>query len=147
MDIVKLALETATKAHKGQVDKAGKDYITHPIAVAEKVDTDAEKAVAYLHDVVEETDITLDNLKEMGFPDEIVAAVDCLTKRDGVPLSDYLLRVKGNALARTVKLADLAHNSDISRIPHPTEKDFRRVERYHREAAYLRSDSPERFEE
>ena len=141
MDIAELAYETAVNAHKGQVDKAGIDYIQHPVAVAEKVETPVEKAVAYLHDVVEDTDVTLDDLRQKGFPEEVVTAVDCLTKRDGEPLPDYLLRVKGNALARTVKLADLAHNSDIRRIPHPKEKDFRRVERYHREAEYLRDDA------
>ncbi len=146
-DLVALALEVARKAHAGQKDKSGADYILHPIAVAAKVDTPEEKMAAYLHDVVEDTDVTLEDLKALGFPAEVVEAVDCLTKRDGLPLADYLYRVKTNPLARRVKLADLSHNSDISRIPDPKEKDFRRVERYHRETAYLLSDTEERYEE
>lgn len=146
-NMVDLALQTAKKAHAGQVDKAGRDYIEHPIAVAEKVNTPEEKMAAYLHDVVEDTDVTLEDLRSLGFPESVIEAVDCLTKREGVSLADYLYRVKHNEIARVVKLADLAHNSDINRIPEPKEKDYKRVERYHREAEYLRSDFEDYFEE
>lgn len=146
-NMVILALQTAMKAHGGQVDKAGRDYIEHPIAVAARVNSPEEKMAAYLHDVVEDTDVTLEDLRSMGFPECVIEAVDCLTKREGVSLADYLYRVKRNEIARVVKLADLDHNSDISRIPEPKEKDYRRVERYHRESAYLMSETAEHFEE
>lgn len=129
----------AKSAHKGQLDKGGQDYINHPLAVASFVTTEDEKIVALLHDVVEDTPITLQNLHEQGFSDYIVKAVDCLTKRDGEPLEAYLERVKSNTLAITVKIADLTHNSDLSRIPQPTEKDYKRAERYQKEIAFLKS--------
>ena len=138
-DMVKLALEIATRAHEGQVDKAGIAYIHHPIAVAAEVHSPEEKMTAYLHDVVEDTSVTLEDLREAGFSGEVLNAVNCLTHREGEPREEYLKRVKGNPLATTVKLADLKHNSDISRIPAPTEKDYQRREKYLREMEYLRS--------
>ena len=131
------AYELAAKAHAGQVDKAGTDYIHHPLTVASFVASDDEKTVALLHDVVEDTSVTLQNLSEAGFSDAVVHAVDCVTKREGEALQDDLQRVKSDQLATVVKLADLRHNSDLSRIPHPTEKDFARVERYKAEIAFL----------
>lgn len=133
------ALELATAAHRGQVDKAGRDYINHPITVAESLNTEEEQTVALLHDVVEDTDITLDDLRGRGFSDSIVAAVDCLTHRSGEPRDTYLRRIAENPLAVTVKLADLTHNSDLSRLANPTEKDLARAARYKREMEYLRS--------
>lgn len=144
-DVLK-AYNLAKSAHEGQVDKGGKPYIEHPVAVASLVFTDEEKIVALLHDVVEDTPITLNDLREQGFTAEVVTAVDCLTKRQDEILGDYLNRVKSNALATTVKIADLTHNSDIRRIPNPTEKDLARVTRYKKEIAYLQDPKATLFE-
>ena len=136
--MVSLALDIARKAHNGQVDKAGRPYINHPVAVASMVNTDDEKTVAYLHDVVEDTVVQLDDLKAFGFGTHIVEAVDAISRRKGESRDDYLKRVRGNSLARVVKLADLKHNSDISRIPCPLEKDYQRRERYLKEIELLK---------
>lgn len=134
---VSKALKLATAAHKGQVDKAGVDYINHPVAVAESLATEDAQVVALLHDVVEDTSISLQNISERGFSERVVKAIDCLTKRDRESLRVYLERVKQDPLAVMVKLADLAHNSDLQRIPSPTEEDYTRAERYRREIAFL----------
>lgn len=135
--VVAKAYAIAEKAHAGQVDKGGNAYIEHPLAVANLVTTEEEKAVALLHDVVEDTHITLELLRSLEFSDRIVEAVDCLTKREDEDLGAYLLRVKCNTLATIVKIADLTHNSDLSRLSKPNEKDFARTERYKREIAFL----------
>lgn len=131
------ALQVATNAHKGQVDKGGNDYIEHPKAVAAMCRTPEQKVVALLHDTVEDTPVTLQQLKELGFSKQVVDAVDCLTRRDNEDRKTYLQRVKSNALATAVKIADLEHNSTLSRIPHPTERDLARVARYKQELFFL----------
>ena len=83
-----------------------------------------------LHDVVEDTDVTVNDLKEAGFSDEVVSAVSTITKKAGEDYEEYLNRVKQNPIALRVKIADMEHNSDISRIPNPTEKDLNRLEKY-----------------
>lgn len=133
------AYQIAVTAHKRQLDKGGHDYIGHPLAVAEMLMTEDEQIVALLHDVVEDTPITLQNLRKQGFSERIVKAIDCLTKRECETLETYLDRVKSNPLAVKVKIADLTHNSDIKRIPFPKEKDFARIERYKREKEFLSS--------
>ncbi len=135
---VQKAYAIAAAAHAGQVDKAGADYINHPLTVASFVETDEEKIVALLHDVVEDTAVTLRDLRDAGFSEAVVHAVDCVTKRAGEALQDYLLRVKSDPLATSVKLADLRHNSDLSRLAAPTEKDLARAERYRAEIAFLK---------
>lgn len=127
-----LAYKIAVNAHKGQTDKAGADYIDHPIAVANQMETDTEKAVAYLHDVVEDTDITLNQLSTYGFSLEILDAVDAITRREQEQYRDYIERVKENAIALKVKLADLRHNSDITRFQKPTSRDIARCNNYKR---------------
>ncbi|NBK97102.1 MAG: HD domain-containing protein [Erysipelotrichia bacterium] len=133
----KKAYELAKQAHKGQVDKAGKEYINHPCAVAKMVDTDIEKAVAYLHDVVEDTDITLEYLSTI-FPVEIINAVDAITKRVNEPYEQYLSRVESNAIAKKVKIADMTHNSMIKRFSNPSDKDYQRVDKYKKELKRLK---------
>ena len=139
MNYIERAKAIATAAHQGQVDKGGYPYIGHPAAVASMVEGEYETAVAWLHDTVEDTDMTLDRLREEGFPEEIIRAVDAMTRREGEPRGEYLERVKADPIARKVKLADLRHNSDISRIPEPREKDYRRVENYQKEIEFLQS--------
>lgn len=133
------ALQLAMNVHKGQVDKGGNPYILHPIAVSQLVDSEEEKIVALLHDVVEDTDITLEHLKLEGFSDNIIAAVSALTKQPGVAYDDYISTLKGNSIAVRVKIADITHNSDISRIPNPTEKDLERIKRYEMTLAKLKN--------
>ena len=133
------AYEIAKKAHLGQVDKAGEDYIKHPEKVASFVKTDEEKAVAYLHDVIEDTELTLEDLSEYGFSKEVIEAVNIITKKRGEDYQSYLNSVKNNKLARAVKLADLRHNSDLTRLIKVTEKDIERKEKYQKAIDFLNS--------
>ena len=133
------AYEIAKRAHLGQVDKAGQDYIKHPEKVASFVETDEEKAVAYLHDVIEDTELTLEDLHEYEFSKEVIEAVDIITKKKGEDYQSYLNSVKKNKLARAVKLADLRHDSDLTRSTKVTEKDIERKEKYQRAIDFLNS--------
>ena len=133
------AKDIAQIAHQGQLDKAGKPYLSHPQAVASMVDTDEEKAVAWLHDTIEDSDFTDQDLIERGIPEQVVEGVIAMTKVEGEEYSNYLLRLKNNPLARKVKMADLIHNSDLSRIANPTEKDRARIEKYKKAMEFLRS--------
>lgn len=133
------AYEIAKRAHLGQVDKAGEDYIKHPEKVASFVKTDEEKAVAYLHDVIEDTELILEDLYEYGFSEEVIEAVDIITKKKGEDYRSYLNSVKKNKLARAVKLADLRHNSDLTRLTKVTEKDIERKEKYQKAIDFLNS--------
>ena len=126
----KRAFQVAKKAHEGQKDKAGVDYIYHPIKVASMMDTDIEKAVAYLHDVIED-------LSQYGFPNVVIQAVDVLTKRNEESYDLYIQRVIQNSLAKKVKMADLMHNSDITRIQNPTAEDIERCKKYKRKLIEL----------
>ena len=133
------AYKIAKKAHLGQVDKAGEDYIKHPEKVASFVKTDEEKAVAYLHDVIEDTELTLEDLNKYDFSKEVLEAVDIITKKRGEDYQSYLNSVKKNKLARAVKLADLRHNSDLTRLIKVTEKDIKRKEKYQKAIDFLNS--------
>lgn len=125
-----LALKIATEAHKGQVDKAGVAYIEHPKFVANLVNTEEEKIVALLHDVIEDTTVTLQDLKKYGFSKEVIEAIILLTKNKTVKYSEYIRNIKLNKIARIVKIADLKHNSDISRLSSITQKDLDRLKKY-----------------
>jgi (p)ppGpp synthase/HD superfamily hydrolase len=124
------AIDTSLYAHRGQFDKAGKPYVSHPIYLACKMRTEEEKIVALLHDVVEDTDVTLEDLEQEGFAKDIITAIKAITKEDGEDYFDYIKRVKKNLLATKVKIEDLKHNMDITRIKEPKEKDFERLEKY-----------------
>lgn len=137
MSNYELALKIATEAHKGQVDKAGVPYINHPLTVASLVDTEEEKIVALLHDTIEDTSITEQDLIDYEFPNEIVEAVKLLTHNKNVPYMDYVAKIKDNELARKVKIADLTHNSDLSRLKEITDKDKKRYEKYQKALLYL----------
>ncbi len=130
------AMKLAYQAHQGQTDKSGLPYVFHPFHLAEQMDTEETVTVALLHDVVEDTDYTLEDLRRMGFPDSVTDALALMTHDPSVPYLDYVKRLKSNPITRTVKLADLTHNSDLSRLPVVTEKDLKRVEKY-REAMNL----------
>ena len=135
--LLELAIDIATKAHAGQVDKGGLPYINHPTAVAAGVETTQQKIVAYLHDVIEDTDVTADRLLAWGFPQNIVNSLKTITKQPGVSYEDYLAAVKSDETARVVKISDIRHNMDISRIENPGPKDFARVEKYKKALAFL----------
>ena len=137
--LLELAIKVATKAHEGQLDKGGNPYILHPQAVADSLDSTENKIVAYLHDVVEDTEITLEDLEKMGFTYRIVNSVRILTKSNDISYDDYLKSIKKDSNAWRVKMADIKHNMDISRIPEPTAKDFARIEKYKKALAFLES--------
>ena len=132
-----LALSIAKKAHEGQYDKAGVDYIEHPIYVASQVDTEEEKAVALLHDVIEDSPVSAEELLQASLPETVVTAVQVLTKKKEQDYQTYLETVKKNPLARVVKLADLKHNSDLSRLSSITEKDRERLKKYKKAIDFL----------
>ena len=122
---------------KMQLDKAGAPYILHPLRMMLSVDTPEARMAAVLHDVVEDTSVTLQQLRDEGFPDSVLSAVQALTKHEGKDYEALIRRAGANRLARMVKLADLRDNSDLSRIAEPTEKDRQRVEKYRAAIQYL----------
>ncbi len=126
------AIELAVKHHKGQVDKAGQPYILHPLRLMLAMSTESERIVAVLHDIVEDTPITLDDLRKEGFSEKIVSAIECVTKHDGEDYDSFIERISHNPLATSVKLADLEDNMDLSRLSEVTEKDLLRVAKYQR---------------
>lgn len=125
-----IAKKIATRAHAGQFDKAGRPYIEHPEHVAKDVCGDKAKALAWLHDVVEDTDTTFAELAATGIDDEVIEALRLLTHDESVPYFEYVNAIKSNALARTVKLSDLRHNSDLSRLKEITDWDLQRRDKY-----------------
>ena len=127
-----IAQAIASKAHTGQVDKAGRPYIEHPSFVAAHVEGDMAKAVAWLHDVVEDTPLSFEDFEAAGIRPEAIKALRLLTHDKSVPYMEYIAALKENPLARAVKLADLHHNSDLSRLSKITKKDKERAEKYKR---------------
>ena len=127
----------AREAHAGQVDKAGEDYFNHPKRVADNFYEDNDIIVALLHDVIEDTNITLEHVKKEGFNDDVLAALDAITKREGESYDQFIERVKDNPIALKVKMADLRDNMDILRLPLLTEKDLLRIAKYHKAYKYL----------
>jgi len=128
---IQAAKALATGAHAGQTDKAGLPYITHPERVASRLSTAEAQVVGWLHDTVEDTSITVQEI-ESQFGPETAAAVDAISRRDGEAWSDYIDRVAANPVARQVKISDLIDNSNLSRIPHVTMKDVKRQAKYNR---------------
>lgn len=129
--MLKRAINVAKEAHQGQLDKAGKPYIEHVLRVVENVDTIGTKIVAALHDVVEDTNVTLEELRtKHEFPEHIVLAVDAITRREDEDYQDFIRRVKDNPLARAVKMADLQDNMRLDRLPEATERVQLRQEKY-----------------
>ena len=130
MSTLERAIAVAVAAHAGQIDKASRPYILHPLRVMLALDTTDDQIVGVLHDVVEDTEVTLDRLRADGFSEAILAALDSVTKREGEGYPAFVLRAAANPIGRKVKLADLHDNSDLSRIAHPTQKDHARLARY-----------------
>lgn len=138
--LTKKALRIAARAHKDQTDKTGLPYILHPVIAATGVEGEYETCAALLHDVVEDTDVTLDDLREEGMPEEVLDALSLLTHIDGVPYMDYVAAIKQNHVARAVKLADLSHNMQLERLDEVTEEDLERLEMYKAARALLLAD-------
>ncbi len=124
------AINIAVKAHLGQIDKAGEPYILHPLRVMLSSSTENERICAVLHDVLEDSEITFDDLRKEGFSEEIITALDCLTKREGESYYDFISRVITDETACHVKFADLRDNMNLYRISNPSEKDIERMKQY-----------------
>ena len=129
-ELTKKAMKISFEAHKNQTDKNGIPYIFHPIHLAEQMVGEKAICVALLHDVVEDTDMTFSQLEQEGFPEEIIDALKLMTHDKSVPYMDYVEKIKGNDIAAAVKLADLRHNSDLTRLDVVDEKAKRRYEKY-----------------
>ncbi len=133
MATIEKALQIAAKAHEGQTEKDGQPYILHPLRVMNSVEGEEAKIAAVLHDVIEDTEITEEDLRREGFSETVLAAVLCLTHRKSEPYADYVVRCKGNDIARRVKLADLEDNARPSRAllrPDWIEPDLARLQKY-----------------
>ncbi len=139
-ELTKKAMRLAFEVHKEQTDKTGLPYIYHPIHLAEQMDDEASACVALLHDVVEDGEVSFEELLAYGFTEEIVDAIRLLTHEEAVPYLAYVAEVKKNPLAKKVKLADLAHNSDVSRLTSVDEKARVRMEKYRAAIALLQED-------
>jgi (p)ppGpp synthase/HD superfamily hydrolase len=138
MSTLERAIAIAAEAHAGQIDKAGAPYILHPLRMMLAVATPQERIVAVLHDVCEDCPgWTFDRLGAAGFSDEILRALDSVTKREGEGYFDFARRAAADAIGRNVKLADLRDNCDLSRIASPTEADLRRIEKYRKAIALI----------
>ena len=128
--MTKKAMKLAFDTHKEQVDKTGLPYIFHPFYLATQMDSEESVTVALLHDVVEDGDVSFSDLEKMGFSLNVIDALKLLTHDLSVDYMDYVRQISTNALAKKVKLADLSHNSDLSRLDHITEFDLTRQKKY-----------------
>lgn len=135
-ELVGKAVRIAAQAHEGQTDKAGEAYILHPLRLMSRCRTDAQRIVALLHDVVEDSPITLENLAGEGFPPEIIARIDGMTRRQGESYEDFIDRAAQNPLSASIKRLDLEDNLNTLRLTELTDQDLARLQKYH--AAYRR---------
>ena len=140
LQLLEKAIRIAVNAHANQFDKAGAPYILHPIRVMNGVKKVLEKIVGVLHDVVEDTNITIEDLEKEGFPIEALEAIDALTRRIGETYTDFILRIKENEIARKIKIVDLRDNSDLFRLHEIEEKHLSLIKRYHAAMKELRKD-------
>lgn len=130
-------MRTAYSAHHGQVDRSGIPYIFHPIHIAEQMDTEDLICVALLHDVLEDSHLTRKDLRIRGFKEEVIEAVELLTKSDKDTYDEYIHKLKSNELAKKVKVEDLKHNMDTERLKKITDKDLARVKKYEEALLFL----------
>lgn len=135
--LLERAIAIAEQQHAGQVDKAGRPYIEHPKRVMKAMGNDADRIVAILHDAIEDTDLTLDQLAAEGFPDYVLEALDSVTRRDGETYEAFVARAARNTIGRRVKYADLQDNADLTRIAAPTAADLVRTAKYERAMVQL----------
>jgi (p)ppGpp synthase/HD superfamily hydrolase len=130
MSTIERAVAIAAEAHTGQIDKAGAPYLLHPLRLMLQMETAEDRIVAVLHDVVEDSDWSLERLRREGFSQVIIEAVDSVTRRNSETYEEFVLRAAQNSIGRRVKLADLRDNCDLTRIANPTEKDLERTAKY-----------------
>ena len=135
--MTKKALRLSFEAHRDQLDKSGMPYVYHPFHLAEQMTDEDTTVVALLHDVVEDTQYTIDDLRAMGFSEAVCGAVALMTHDPKTPYLDYVAKIKANPIARAVKLADLRHNSDLTRLDHVDDKALKRAEKYKAAIALL----------
>lgn len=138
-ELTKKAMKLCFAAHKDQEDKSGLPYVFHPFHLAEQMPDELTTAAALLHDVVEDTAYTFSDLQNMGFPTAVLDALALLTHEAEVPYLEYVEKLKDNPIARAVKLADLRHNSDLSRLDRVDERALKRVEKYRKAIELLES--------
>ena len=131
------AIEIAARTHAGQLDKGGAPYILHPLRVMLRVAPGAQQIVAVLHDVVEDSEVTFEDLEREGFSAEVISGLRAVTKIEGESYEDFVARAALDPVGKAVKLADLMENSDLSRIAEPSQKDLERVAKYGRAIQYL----------
>ena len=136
-EMTKKAIKLMYFVHKEQVDKAGIPYVLHPLHVAEEMKDEIRTIVALLHDVVEDSNITFEKLLELGFSNEVIESLKLLTHNKDIDYFDYIQKIGTNPIATSVKLADLRHNSDLSRLDKITNDDILRVEKYKKCIKYL----------
>ncbi len=132
MSTLERAIALAAIAHEGQIDKVGAPYILHVLRVMLRLTTPEERMAAALHDVVEDCGWTLDRLRAEGFPEEVIAGIDAVTRRDSESYEEFVLRAKAHPIGRRVKMADLEDNSDVTRLSEITERDQARLDKYRR---------------
>lgn len=137
--ITKKAMKLCFEAHKNQLDKSGLPYVLHPIHLAEQMDDENCTVTALLHDIIEDTSYTLEDLRQMGYPVPVLEALVLLTHDKDIPYMDYVAAIKANPIARKVKLADLRHNSDLTRLNTIDEKALNRVKKYREAINFLES--------
>ena len=135
--LTKKALKLCFEAHKNQVDKTGLPYVFHPFHLAEQMKDEYSTVCALLHDVVEDTEYAFEDLINMGFPNEVIEALKLLTHADDVPYMDYVKALSVNPIAKAVKIADLTHNSDTSRLDVVDEWALKREEKYKKALEFL----------
>lgn len=128
--MTKVALKLCFAAHKNQIDKSDMPYVFHPFHLAEQMQDEETTIVALLHDVIEDTDYSIEDLRKMGFSERVLAAIALMTHAPEVSYMDYVAKIKTNPIAKAVKLADLRHNSDLSRLNEVTPQDEARAEKY-----------------
>jgi len=138
MGTLERAVAIAAEAHSGQVGKAGVPYLFHPLILMLKMSNNEARIVAVLHDVVEDSNWTLDQLRKEGFSELVLEAVNSVTKKQDETYEEFVLRAGTNSIGRSVKLADLKDNCNLSRIPHPTQKDRDRIVKYERAILQLK---------
>jgi len=135
--LTKKALKLCFQTHKEQVDKTGMPYVFHPFHLAEQMTDEISTVCALLHDVVEDSDCTFEDLSEMGFPEEAIAVLRLLTHEKSVPYMEYVQTLSSNPTARAVKMADLRHNSDLTRLDEVDEKALERAKKYKKALEFL----------
>ena len=141
MNLLEKCIKFALDVHAGQTDRYGRPYILHPLHLMSQMDTEVELMAAVLHDVIEDSETTLDDLRRLGLPEEVIQVVSLLTHDEADSYEEYVHRLKPNPIARKIKLADLLHNMDIRRMNSVTEKDAARLEKYRRAWEILTTDA------